>query len=281
MRFLRFGPSGQEKPGVLDPDGMIRDLSGTVSDINPTTLAAGTLGGLTAADLAALPRVQGQPRVGPCVGGVGKCICIGLNYSDHADEAGMQAPPEPILFAKATTALVGPDDSIEIPRGSTRTDWEVELAVVIGREAKYIDEADALAHIAGYAVFNDVSERSFQLERAGQWTKGKSADTFGPLGPYLVTPDEVADPNALSIWLEHNGERVQDGTTANMIFKVPFLVSYVSRFMRLMPGDVIATGTPAGVGMGLAPPRYLKPGDQLRLGIEGLGVQTQAVRASD
>ncbi len=281
MRFLRFGPPGEERPGIIDSNGDLRDLSELIPDITPSTIGSGRLQQLTEADIASLPTVSGTPRVGACVADVGKCLCIGLNYSDHAEEAGMQAPPEPIIFAKATTALMGPNDDIVIPRGSTRTDWEVELAIVVGRETKYVEASDALKHIAGYAVFNDVSERDFQLERAGQWTKGKSADTFGPLGPYLVTPDEVPDPNALSIWLEHNGTRVQDGTTATMIYKVAYLVSYISQFMRLMPGDVIATGTPAGVGMGLSPPRYLKPGDQLKLGIDGLGVQTQSVRASD
>ncbi len=277
MKLLRYGPPGQEKPGLLDADGHLRDLSATVRDIGGQTLTPEGLQALRALDPASLPRVDGTPRLGPCVAGTGKFICIGLNYSDHAAETGAAVPSEPIVFMKATSAIVGPDDTVEIPRGSTRTDWEVELGVVIGKTAKYVSEADALSHVAGYCVVHDVSERAFQLERQGQWTKGKSCDTFGPTGPWLVTTDEIADPQNLSMWLEVNGQRKQDGSTRTMIFGVAQLVSYLSQFMSLQPGDIISTGTPPGVGMGQKPPVYLKAGDVVTLGIEGLGQQRQQI----
>ncbi len=273
MKFVRFGERGSEKPGLIDATGMLRDLSGQVSDIAGTAL--GRLDQLAALDPATLPAVEGSPRLGACVGEIGKFICIGLNYSDHAAEAGMDLPPEPIIFAKYTSAVCGPTDPLIIPRGSQKTDWEVELAVVIGKRGKYIDESEALSHVAGYCAANDVSERSYQIERAGQWSKGKSCDNFGPLGPWLVTPDEVGDPNALGMWLDVNGERMQTGSTANMVFQVPFLISYLSQFFTLEPGDVISTGTPPGVGMGMKPPRFLKPGDVVTLGIDTLGQQRQ------
>jgi 2-keto-4-pentenoate hydratase/2-oxohepta-3-ene-1,7-dioic acid hydratase in catechol pathway len=275
MKFLRYGPAGAEKPGVLDGVGRIRDLSGVVPDLAGEVL--GRLGALGPAP-EDLPLVEGEPRIGPCVGGVGKFMCIGLNYSDHAAESGMQPPAEPILFMKATSAICGPEDPLVLPRGSTRTDWEVELGVVIGRPAKYVDEASALEYVAGYCAVNDVSEREYQIERAGQWTKGKSCDSFGPVGPWLVTPDEVADPQALALWLDVNGARMQEGTTAKMIFGVARVISYLSGFMTLHPGDIIATGTPPGVGMGMRPPRYLKAGDVVELGVEGLGRQRQRVQ---
>ncbi|MQT13528.1 ureidoglycolate lyase [Segnochrobactrum spirostomi] len=277
MKLLRYGPAGQERPGILDSEGRIRDLSAHVTDIAGTVLSDEGLARLAAIDPASLPLVEGTPRYGACVAGTGKFICIGLNYSDHAAETGATVPPEPIIFMKATSAIVGPNDNIEIPRNSLKTDWEVELGVVIGKHAKYVSEADALDHVAGYAVINDVSERAFQTERHGQWTKGKSADTFGPTGPWLVTRDEVADPQNLKLWLEVNGKRVQDGTTATMVYGVRYLVSYLSQFMSLHPGDIISTGTPPGVGMGMKPPTYLKAGDTIRLGIEGLGEQNQTV----
>ncbi|MGR3623370.1 fumarylacetoacetate hydrolase family protein [Pseudophaeobacter sp.] len=277
MKLLRFGPKGQEKPGLLDADGILRDLSAHVDDIAGATLGDAALARLAALDPASLPAV-GLDRLGPCVGNVGKFICIGLNYSDHAAEAGLAVPGEPIIFAKATSAICGPDDDIEIPRGSVATDWEVELGVVIGKEAKYISEAEALDHVAGYCVINDLSERDFQIKHEGQWTKGKSADTFGPIGPWLVTRDEVPDPQDLSLYLDVNGKRMQSGRTNTMIYSVAHVVSYLSRFMSLQPGDVISTGTPPGVGMGMKPqPIYLKPGDQMELGVEGLGVQRQKV----
>ena len=276
MKLLRYGPKGQEKPGMLDPEGRIRDLSGVVADIDGSTLAAEGLAKLANLDPASLPQVEGEPRLGPCVGRIGKVICIGLNYSDHAAESGMKVPPEPVIFMKATSAICGPYDDVEIPRTSTKTDWEVELAVVIGRHSKYVEEKDALEHVAGYCICNDVSERDFQANRQGQWVKGKSHDTFGPLGPWLVTRDEVPDPNDLHMWLEVDGKRFQDGSTRTMVYKVPFLVSYLSQFMSLHPGDVISTGTPPGVGLGQKPdPIYLRPGQTMRLGIEGLGEQRQ------
>jgi ureidoglycolate lyase len=280
MKLLRYGPAGQEKPGLLDAEGVVRDLSGHVDDIAGDVLGDAGLNGLRAIDPASLPKVEGDVRIGPCVGRVGKVIAIGLNYSDHAAETGATVPPEPIVFFKATSSLCGPNDDVEIPRHSVSTDWEVELAVVIGKHAKYVDEADALDHVAGYCVMNDVSERDFQIRRSGQWVKGKSADTFGPLGPWLVTRDEVADPQALQMYLEVNGKRFQDGSTSTMVYGVTYLVSYLSQFMSLQPGDVITTGTPPGVGMGQKPePVYLKPGDHMELGIAGLGVQRQVVKA--
>ncbi len=278
MKLLRYGPPGQEKPGVLDRDGAIRDLSGIVPDIAGDVLSSAGLERLRSVDPSTLPRVEGDPRIGPCVGQVGKFICIGLNYSDHAAESGMAVPPEPIMFMKATSAICGPNDGIEIPRASEKTDWEVELGIVIGKSAKYVDEAQALEHVAGYCVVNDVSERSFQIERSGQWTKGKSADTFGPIGPWLVTRDEIPDPQSLHMWLEVDGNRYQNGSTETMVYGAAFLVSYLSQFMSLQPGDVIATGTPPGVGMGMKPPVYLRAGNRVRLGIEGLGQQEQLVR---
>ncbi len=281
MKLLRYGPPGAEKPGLIDKDGAIRDLSGVVPDIAGETLLPDAMARIQGLDPASLPTIEGEPRLGPCVGSVGKFVCIGLNYTDHAKEAGMPIPEEPVLFMKATSAIAGPDDPVAIPRGATKTDWEVELGLVIGKPAKYADEAEALSHVAGYCVINDVSEREHQLERSGQWVKGKSADGFGPIGPWLVTPDEVPDPQDLSLWLEMNGQRFQDGTTATMIFGVAHLVSYVSRFMSLQSGDVISTGTPPGVGHGRKPPVYLKPGDVVHLGIDGLGVQRQELVASD
>jgi 2-keto-4-pentenoate hydratase/2-oxohepta-3-ene-1,7-dioic acid hydratase in catechol pathway len=275
MKLLRFGPVGQEKPGILDADGRIRDLSGVVKDIAGETLSAEGLDALRKIDVTSLPDVSGNPRIGACVGGVGKFICIGLNYSDHAAESGATVPPEPIIFMKVTSAICGPNDDVEIPRNSVKTDWEVELGIVIGKKAKYITEAEALDHIAGYCVINDVSERAFQIERSGQWTKGKSADTFGPIGPWLVTRDEVPNPNDLHMWLEVDGHRYQNGTTATMVYQVPFLVSYLSQFMSLHPGDIISTGTPPGVGMGQKPPKYLVAGQTMHLGIQGLGEQRQ------
>ena len=280
MKLLRYGPKGQEKPGIVDAEGVVRDLSGLVYDIAGDVLTDQGLAGIAEADLSSLPAVE-VDRYGPCVGGVGKFVCIGLNYSDHAEESGLEMPPEPVIFAKATSAICGPNDTVEIPRGSKATDWEVELGVVIGKEAKYIDEADALDHVAGYCVINDISERDFQNKRAGQWTKGKSADTFGPIGPWLVTRDEVPDPQNLSMYLDVNGKRRQDGSTNTMVFGAAHLVSYLSQFMSLQPGDIISTGTPPGVGMGIKPePVYLKVGDNMELGIEGLGVQHQNVMAA-
>ncbi len=275
MKLLRYGPEGQEKPGLLDEDGRIRDLSAHVKDIAGEALAPEGLAKLAALDPASLPLVDGDVRYGPCVAGTGKFICIGLNYSDHAAETGATVPPEPIIFMKATSAITGPNDTVLIPRNSQKTDWEVELGVVIGKTAKYVSEAEALDHVAGYCVINDLSERAFQIERHGQWTKGKSADTFGPIGPWLVTRDEVADPQNLHMWLEVDGKRYQDGSTKTMVYGVAFLVSYLSQFMSLRPGDVISTGTPPGVGMGQKPQIYLKPGQTMRLGIEGLGEQQQ------
>ena len=277
MKLLRYGPAGQEKPGLLAADGSIRDLSGTVADLSGDVLSAEGLARIAALDPASLPAVEGNPRLGPCVGGTQKIICIGLNYSDHAAETGAEPPEEPIIFAKAINALCGPNDDVEMPRGSKALDWEVELAIVIGKRAKYVSEADALDHVAGFSIMNDVSERDFQTKRSGQWTKDKSHDTFGPLGPWLVTRDEVADPHNLDMWLDVNGERRQTGNTNTLIFNVPHVVSYLSQFMTLMPGDVISTGTPPGVGMGMKPPQYLKAGDVMTLSIAGLGEQRQTV----
>ncbi|WP_062014581.1 ureidoglycolate lyase [Aureimonas sp. AU4] len=281
MKLLRYGERGAEKPGLLDSSGTLRDLSGHVEDIAGDVLSDEVLARLRSLDPASLPAVPAGVRMGPCVGRVGKFICIGLNYADHAAETGAPIPAEPIVFMKATSAITGPNDGILIPRNSVKTDWEVELGVVIGREARYVAESEALNFVAGYCVVNDLSERAFQTERGGQWTKGKSADTFGPIGPWLVTRDEVPDPQALSMWLEVDGHRYQDGSTRTMIFGVAHVVSYLSQFMSLQPGDVITTGTPPGVGMGLKPePVYLKPGQVVRLGIEGLGEQRQDVAAA-
>lgn len=278
MKLLRYGAPGAERPGLLDADGQLRDLSALIGDIEPRMLAPEGLAALAALDPARLPIVDGQPRLGVPLTGIGKFIAVGLNYSDHAAEAGMPIPAEPILFSKAITCIGGANDDVALPAGSVKSDWEVELGVVIGRRAKNVPEAQALAHVAGYCVVNDVSEREFQLERSGgQWDKGKGFDTFGPIGPWLVTVDEVPDPQALDMWLEVNGERVQSGNTSTMIFGVAQLVSYISRCMTLMPGDVIATGTPPGVGMGFRPQRFLKAGDTMRLGIAGLGEQRQSV----
>ena len=284
MKLLRYGPAGQEKPGLLDAQGRVRDLSAVVPEVAGNVLLPVQLAALRALDPISLPLVPGMPqqdlRLGPCVGQVGKFICIGLNYADHAAEAGMAVPPEPVVFGKWTSAICGPDDAVQIPRGSVKTDWEVELGVVIGQGGRYIEEADAMAHVAGYCVVNDVSEREYQLERAGTWDKGKGCDTFGPIGPWLVTADEVPNPQALKLWLEVDGHRYQNGSTATMVYGVAFLVSYLSRFMSLQPGDIISTGTPPGVGMGQKPPVYLRAGQTMRLGVEGLGVQTQAVVAA-
>ncbi len=277
MKLLRYGPKGAEKPGILASDGSVRDLSGVVDDISGDTLGDVVLEKLRALDLASLPLVDGNPRIGPCVGNVGKFICIGLNYADHAAESSMELPAEPVIFFKATSAIAGPDDTVEIPRGSVKTDWEVELGVVIGKEAKYVSEAEAIDHVAGYCVVNDLSERDFQLHRSGQWVKGKSADTFGPIGPWLVTRDEVPDPQNLPMYLEVNGHRYQDGSTKTMHFGVATVISHLSQFMSLQPGDVISTGTPPGVGMGQNPQTYLNPGDKMELGIQGLGTQRQNV----
>ncbi|KVF68313.1 ureidoglycolate lyase [Burkholderia sp. FL-7-2-10-S1-D7] len=275
MKLLRFGDKHHEKPGLLDAQGHIRDLSGVIDDIAGDALTPASLARLRDIDPSSLPRVEGTPRLGACVGRVGKFICIGLNYSDHAAESGMEVPKEPVVFGKWTSAISGPNDDVEIPRGSEKTDWEVELGVVIGQGGRYIDEADALSHVAGYCVVNDVSEREYQLERGGTWDKGKGNDTFGPLGPWLVTADEVPDPHALRLWLEVDGRRYQNGTTATMVFRVPHLISYLSRFMSLQPGDVISTGTPPGVGLGQKPPVYLRAGQVITLGIDGLGEQRQ------
>jgi len=279
MKLLRYGQPGAEKPGLLDSAGGIRDLSGVIPDLARDALLPESIAKLRKLDPNSLPRVNGSPRVGPCVGQVGKFICIGLNYADHAAESNMPLPKEPIVFMKATSSIVGPNDNLEIPRGSKKTDWEVELGVVIGKAAKYVSEADALKHVAGYCVVHDVSEREFQLEGTGQWVKGKSADTFGPIGPWLVTADEVKDPGNLKLWLEVDGRRYQDGSTSTLIFGVTYLVSYLSKFMSLQPGDIISTGTPPGVGHGKKPPVYLQAGQVVRLGVEGLGEQRQSVVA--
>ncbi|MEA3004660.1 MAG: hypothetical protein QOH81_3448 [Sphingomonadales bacterium] len=279
MKLVRHGAAGAERPGLLDGAGRLRDLSAEVADIAGAVLSPVGLAAIAALDPEALPFVEDSPRIGPCVGGVGKFLCIGLNYSDHAAETGASVPPEPILFMKPTSAICGPDDEIRLPRGSAKTDWEVELGIVIGTRAKYVSEAEAESHIAGWCVINDVSEREYQLERHGTWDKGKGCDTFGPIGPWLVTRDEVPDASKLRLWLEVNGRRYQDGSTATMVYKPAFLVSYLSRFMTLHPGDLIATGTPPGVGMGQKPPVFLKVGDRVELGVAGLGVQRQLVAA--
>lgn len=277
MRLLRYGNAGEERPAIMDAAGVLRDLSGVVGDIAGAMLVPASLESLRGLNPDDLPRVAGTPRIGPCVGQVGKFLCIGLNYSDHAAEAGMAVPKEPVVFMKATSSICGPYDNVMIPRGSEKTDWEVELGVVIGSETRYVREQEALSHVAGYCVVNDVSERAFQLEGTGQWVKGKSADTFGPIGPWLVTTDEVPDPQALGLWLEVDGRRFQNGSTATMVFGVAHLISYLSRFMSLQPGDIISTGTPPGVGMGQKPPLYLREGNVMRLGVSGLGEQKQTV----
>ncbi|MCY4151852.1 MAG: fumarylacetoacetate hydrolase family protein [Aestuariivita sp.] len=277
MKLLRYGLSGREKPGLLDAEGVIRDLSNIIDDIKGDSLSDAALDRLRALDVSALPVVEGTPRIGACVSDVGKFICIGLNYADHAAESGMALPEEPVIFFKATSAIIGPNDAVEIPRGSVKTDWEVELGVVIGKTAKYVRKDNALDHVAGYCVINDISERDFQLHRSGQWVKGKSADTFGPIGPWLVTRDEIPDPQDLAMYLEVNGRRYQGGSTRTMHFDVAMVVSHLSQFMSLQAGDVISTGTPPGVGMGQTPETYLKPGDEMELGIAGLGVQRQRV----
>jgi ureidoglycolate lyase len=279
MRLLRYGPAGQEKPGLLDRDGRIRDLSGAVRDIDGEALALASLDRLRRLDPASLPLVSGTPRLGPCVGSVSKIVAIGLNYRLHAQEAGAAIPSEPIFFMKAPSSICGPNDDVIIPKGSQKTDYEVELGIVIGSLARYVAKADARRHVAGYCVVNDVSEREFQMERGGQWTKGKSADTFCPIGPWLVTADEIPDPGKLALWTEVNGERRQSSNTADLIFGVDEIVSYVSQFMTLLPGDVIPTGTPSGVGMGFKPPKFLKPGDRMRLSVESLGEQNQRLVA--
>lgn len=282
MKLLRYGQPGDEKPGLLDDAGHVRDLSGVVNDIAGDVLSIDSMAKLSGLDINSLPEVTGTPqkdlRLGACVGNIGKFICIGLNYADHAAESGLDVPPEPVIFNKWTSAVVGPDDDVHIPRGSTKTDWEVELGVVIGTGGSYIEEENALEHVAGFCIVNDVSEREFQIERAGTWDKGKGCDTFGPTGPWLVTKDEVGDFNNLSMWCEVDGKRYQNGSTSTMVYKVPHLVAYCSRFMSLQPGDVISTGTPPGVGMGQKPPVYLKGGEVMQLGIERLGTQTQKVR---
>ncbi len=276
MKLLRYGDRGAEKPGMLDGDGRLRDLSGVIADLSGDALIPTSIERLRGVDPESLPLVDGAPRIGPCVGSVGKFICIGLNYADHAAESGLEVPPEPVVFMKATSAIGGPNDDVAIPRGSTKTDWEVELGVVIGAPAKYVSEAEALNHVVGYCVINDYSERDFQIQRAGQWVKGKSADGFGPIGPWLVTADEVPNPQNLHLWLEVDGHRYQNGSTETMIYSVAHVVSYLSQFMSLQPGDIISTGTPPGVGMGQKPePIYLREGNVVSLGIEGLGEQQQ------
>ncbi len=277
MKLLRIGEPGLEKPAAIDANGNIRDLSEHIEDINPSALSSESIAMLNSIDLSTLPLLDDKLRKGPCVSGSGKLICIGLNYADHAAETNAPIPSEPVIFMKATSAICGPNDPVIIPRGSIKTDWEVELAVIIGRKAKYITQEHALDYVAGYAVTNDVSEREFQLEREGNWTKGKSCDNFGPLGPWLVSKDEIPDPQKLAMWLKVNNEIMQNGSTSTMVYDVAFLVSYLSQFMSLHPGDVISTGTPPGVGLGLTPPRYLKQGDVIELGIEGLGTQRQDV----
>ena len=279
MKLVRYGRAGREKPGLVDSAGKLRDLSGVVADIDAATVGPRAMARLARVKPESLPSVRGAPRFGACVGGVGNFIAVGLNYADHAAESGMPVPKEPVLFSKTTSCIVGPNDDVVIPRGSKKTDWEVELAIIIGSRASYVSEEQALNHVAGYCVCNDVSEREFQLERSGQWVKGKSCPTFGPLGPWLVTPDEIEDVQALNLWLEVNGERMQTGSTSTMIFDVRTLVSYISQFMILQPGDVITTGTPPGVGQGKKPPRFLKSGDTVSLGVDGLGQQTQRVVA--
>lgn len=278
MKLMRVGPLGQEKPAILDKDGKVRDLSGHVADIGGAAISPEGLAKIAAIDPASLPEIA-VDRIGACVAGTGKFICIGLNYSDHAAETGAAVPPEPVIFMKATSAICGPNDDVLIPRGSEKTDWEVELGVVIGKTAKYVSEADAMDYVAGYCVSHDVSERAFQTERAGQWTKGKSCDTFGPIGPWLVTKDEIENPHDLKMWLSVNGKMMQDGSSKTMVYGVAHVVSYLSQFMSLHPGDVISTGTPPGVGLGMKPPQFLKAGDVVELGIEGLGTQKQTFKA--
>ncbi|WP_425073295.1 fumarylacetoacetate hydrolase family protein [Sagittula sp. S175] len=273
MKFARYGARGAEKPALVEDDGTLRDLSAHVVDIAGDVLTR--LDALKGIDPKTLPKVEGNPRLGPCVGRTGKFICIGLNYADHAAESGLEVPPEPVIFAKYTSAICGPNDPILIPRGSEKTDWEVELGFVIGKKAKYVSEAEAMHHVAGFCLINDVSERAYQIERQGQWSKGKSSDNFGPTGPWLVTPDEVGDFDNLHMWLDVNGKRMQDGSSATMVYRVPFLLSYLSQFFTLEPGDIISTGTPPGVGLGMTPPTYLKAGDVVTLGIEKLGEQRQ------
>jgi 2-keto-4-pentenoate hydratase/2-oxohepta-3-ene-1,7-dioic acid hydratase in catechol pathway len=277
MKLLRFGPPGGERPGLMDPDGRVRDLSAHISDITGATIGPESLAKLAAIDPMTLPQIYGAPRMGPCIGRASKFIAVGLNYSDHAAEAGQPIPTEPILFQKAVSCIGGANDEVMLPRNSVKLDWEVELGVVIGVKARYVEVSAALDHVAGYCIVNDVSEREFQLERLGQTTKGKSSDTFGPIGPWLVTKDEIPDPHNIGMFCDVNGQRRQSGSTSKMIFDVPFLVSYISSFMTLMPGDIIATGTPPGVGLGMQPPQYLKAGDVMRLGIDGLGEQRQKV----
>ena len=280
MKLMRYGAKGAEKPALIDANGAVRDLSGVLPDITGATLSKDGLATLAAVDIASLPVVENPGRIAPPWKGVGKFLCVGLNYADHAAESGMAVPAEPVLFMKATSAVIGANDAVVLPQDSKKSDWEVELGVVIGTTARYVSEADALSHVAGYCVVNDLSEREYQLERGGQWDKGKGCDTFGPIGPWLVTSDEVADPQNLGLWLEVNGKRVQDGNTKTMVFGVANLVSYISRFMTLYPGDIISTGTPPGVGMGQKPSAvYLKPGDTMRLGITGLGEQQQTTHA--
>ena len=277
MKTLRYRLGQVVKPGILDKDSNIRDASSLVSDWDNETVTVDNLNKLKNIDISSLPVIEKNDGIAPCIckKSVGKFICIGLNYSDHAEETGQKVPPEPIIFSKATSAIIGPNDNVEIPRKSIKSDWEVELGVIIGKEAKYISESESQSHIAGYCVVNDLSEREFQIEHSGQWVKGKSCDTFGPIGPYLVTTDEVPDPQNLKMWLEVNGKRMQDGSTSTMVYGVNFLISYLSQFMSLQPGDIISTGTPPGVGMGMNPQVFLKPGDVMRLGIEGLGEQNQ------
>jgi 2-keto-4-pentenoate hydratase/2-oxohepta-3-ene-1,7-dioic acid hydratase in catechol pathway len=277
MKLVRYGASGAEKPGLIDARGRLRDLSGQITDIDRTTLSPSGLATLSRLDVDSLPLVEGAPRLGTPLAGISKLVCVGLNYRDHAEEAGMQIPTEPILFMKATTCISGPTDSIVIPKGSVKTDWEAELGIVIGSVARDVQLERALEYVAGYCLVNDVSEREFQLERGGQWDKGKGCDTFGPIGPWLVTRDEIPDPQDLNMWLDVNGRRMQSGNTRTMIFGCAEIVSYISRFMTLLPGDVIATGTPPGVGMGMKPPQFLKAGDRIRFSIDGLGVQEQLV----
>jgi 2,4-diketo-3-deoxy-L-fuconate hydrolase len=280
MKLMRYGPKGQEKPAIVDADGKVRDLSGVIKDITAETLSAAGLARLTDVEVGRLPVVAKPGRIAPPYAGLGKFVCVGLNYADHAAESGLPVPAEPVLFMKASSAVMGCNDPVVLPQGSVKTDWEVELGVVIGTKARYVSEADALKHVAGYCVVNDISEREYQIERGGQWDKGKGCDTFGPIGPWMVTTDEVRDPQNLDMWLEVNGKRVQDGSTRTMVFGVAHLVSYISRFMTLYPGDIISTGTPPGVGMGQKPePVYLKAGDTMRLGIDGLGEQRQTVHA--
>jgi len=281
MKLLRYGPPGAEKPGLLDASGIMRDLSGVIPDLAGDALLPASFDRIRRLDAGTLPTVAGTPRLGPCVSQVGKFICVGLNYSDHAAESNMAVPKEPIIFMKATSSIVGPNDDLEIPKDSQKTDWEVELGVVIGKTAKYIEPQDAMSHVAGFCVVHDVSERAFQLEGTGQWVKGKSADTFGPIGPWLVTPDEVPDYHKLAMWLEVDGKRYQNGTTETMVFGVPYLVSYLSKFMSLHAGDIISTGTPPGVGHGMKPQVYLRAGSVVRLGVARLGEQRQKVVAAE